>query len=349
MPAPGYPPRSPAGRLFAEPGRFDFFQAVRLLERLGAGDRAAVGGDASPDREAVALRVLPALRFPAGPVAKAAPPEPDGPPELVVSFGGLTGPDGILPPHYTALLIARVRQKDTTLRDWLDLFHHRALALLARAWEKVRWPAAVDRRRAEHVPTDDPCTAAAFALAGFGTGGLRGRLAVPDDAAVYYAGLLGRGAKPASGLEQILGDYFGWPVAVEEFAGQWLYLDAENRAELPRAGGAGLNACLGRDAVIGNRVWDVQGKVRVVVGPVDADAFYSLLPGGAARKPLTDLVRLYLGLEFDAEIRVVLKPAAVPWAQLTHDEDRGPRLGRTAWVRTHDFGRPVTDAAFAAE
>jgi membrane protein implicated in regulation of membrane protease activity len=27
-------PRSPAARLAAEPGRFDFFQAIRLLERL---------------------------------------------------------------------------------------------------------------------------------------------------------------------------------------------------------------------------------------------------------------------------------------------------------------------------
>jgi type VI secretion system protein ImpH len=349
MTAPGYPARSPAGRLFAEPTRFDFFQAVRLLERLGTGEATALGGDVSPGQEAVALRVLPALRFPAGPVAKATAAGPDEPPELVVSFGGLTGPDGILPQHYTALLLARQRLKDTTLRDWLDVFHHRALSLLARAWEKVRWPAAVDRRRAELTPADDPCTAGAFALAGFGTGGLRGRLAVPDDVAVYYAGLLSRGPKPASGLEQILADYFSWPVAVEEFAGQWLYLDAENRAELPREGRPGLNACLGRDAVIGRRVWDVQGKVRVVVGPLDAEAFYSLLPGGHARKPLSDLARLYLGLEFDAEVRLVLAPDAVPWCELTHDEDRGPRLGRNTWVRTHNFGRPVSDASFAVE
>src|SRR5947209_18991964 len=91
-------------------------------------------------------------------------------------FRSLTGPDGILPEHYTALLLTRQRLKDTTLRDWLDQFHHRALSLLTRAWEKVRWSAVVDRRRAEGKPGDDPATAAAFALAGFGTDHLRGRL-----------------------------------------------------------------------------------------------------------------------------------------------------------------------------
>ena len=220
-------PRSPLAALFAAPGKFDFFQAVRLLERLASTDgRAAVGGDTAPESEAVHFRVLPALRFPSGPVSKAS---ADGnmPPELVVTFGGLTGPDGILPQHYTALLIARSRLKDNTLRDWLDLFHHRQLSLLTRAWEKNRWAAVVDRKRAEGDTREDAATRAGFAIAGFGTGGLRDRA----EAARRCTGLL-RGAccraspRTATGLEQILGEFFGWPVGVEQYAGQWLYLDA---------------------------------------------------------------------------------------------------------------------------
>src|SRR5437763_9046835 len=153
-------PRSPHAGLFAAPGKFDFFQAVRLLERLAASsDRAAVGGDTAPEQEAVHFRVLPALRFPAGPVSKASA-EGEGPPELVVTFGGLTGPDGILPQHYTALLIARQRLKDNTLRDWLDMFHHRLLSLFARAWEKNQWAAVVDRQRAEGDTAEDAATGA---------------------------------------------------------------------------------------------------------------------------------------------------------------------------------------------
>ena len=170
---------------------------------------------------------------------------------------------------------------------------------------------------------------------------------MPDDAAVYFAGLLARQPRTASGMEQVLGEFFGWPVAVEQLCGQWLYLDAENRAEMPTASSAGRNMSLGRDVVIGRRVWDVQGKVRVVVGPVGADEFRGLLPGGAARRALSELVRLYLGLEFDAEVQVLLTPDAVPWAALEYDEANGPRLGQNTWVRTHNFGRPVGDVRFA--
>src|SRR5947208_8721395 len=227
-------PRSPLANLFAAPGKFDFFQAVRLLERLATSSGgAAVGADTAPEQEAVHFRVLPALRFPAGPVAKAAARD-EAPPELVVTFGGLTGPDGILPQHYTALLIARQRLKDNTLRDWLDLFHHRLLSLFTRAWEKNQWAAVVDRKRAEGDAKEDAATSAAFAVAGFGTGGLRERLSLPGDVPVFYAGLLSRQPRTATGLEQMLADFFGWPVAVEQYAGQWLYLDAENKAELPR-------------------------------------------------------------------------------------------------------------------
>src|SRR4051812_22576717 len=112
MDDPLYHHRSPAGRLAAEPGRFDFYQAVRVLERLAAGGGFAVGGDVAPEREAVFIRVQPGLRFPAGPVSKVVTPDDDGPPEMWVTFGGLTGPDGILPQHYTALLLARGRLRD---------------------------------------------------------------------------------------------------------------------------------------------------------------------------------------------------------------------------------------------
>ena len=354
-------PRSPLAALFAAPGRFDFFQAVRVLERLAATEaRAAVGGDTGPEQEAVHFRVLPALRFPSGAVAKASA-GADAPAELVAAFGGLTGPDGILPQHYTALVIGRSRLKDHTLRDWLDMFHHRLLSLLTRAWEKNRWAAVVDRQRAEGAAREDAATRAGFAVAGFGTGGLRERLKLPADVPVFYAGLLSRQPRTATGLEQILGEFFGWPVKVEQYAGQWLYLDAENKAVLPggnrdtrpagssadRAGSGGLNHTLGRDVVIGRRVWDVQSSVRVVVGPLAAAAFRSLLPGGHARQPLCEMVRLYLGLEFDAEVRLVLKPNAVPVTALDYDERDGPRLGWNTWVRAHNFGQPVSDVAFA--
>ena len=40
---------------------------------------------------------------------------------------------------------------------------------------------------------------------------------------------------------------------------------------------------LGVDAMLGERVWDVQGRFRLRVGPLSFDEYHSLLPGGGAR------------------------------------------------------------------
>src|SRR5262249_25340824 len=74
-------------RLFREPYRFDFFQAVRLLERLlpeGSGQPPA-GGDGPPEREAVRFRATPALSFPASAVAQLRQAAENGPAEMAVS------------------------------------------------------------------------------------------------------------------------------------------------------------------------------------------------------------------------------------------------------------------------
>jgi type VI secretion system protein ImpH len=341
-------------RLSSQPGAFDFFQAVRVLERRASAlGRTAVGHDQAPEREAVFLRAQPGLRFASAPLARAHGLDGNAvagpPPDLFVNFMGLTGPDGILPQHYTSLILSRLRAKDTTLRDWLDQFHHRVLSLFMRAWEKTRWPAAVERHRVEAHPGHDPLTGGAFALAGFGTGGLLGRLRAPDDTIVFYAGLLARQPRTAGGLQQVLAEFFGKPVVVEQLKGHWLYLDADNKAELPIAGGLGKNTALGLDVVVGRRVWDVQSKVRLIIGPLDYEMFRGLLPGGDARGPLFDLARLYLGMELDADVQIVLGPDEVPWSSLDYNEATGPRLGWNTWVRSHNFGAPVGDAVFPAE
>src|SRR5215210_4546721 len=113
MATPGWRADPPLEQtLFEEAYRFDFFQAVRLLERLGP-DGVPVGG--KPGREVVRFRARASLSFPASSIHQLGRPEgPDAPVAMTVAFMGLTGPLGVLPTCYTELLMERVRAGDRT-------------------------------------------------------------------------------------------------------------------------------------------------------------------------------------------------------------------------------------------
>lgn len=339
-------------RLLREPYRFDFFQAVRLLERLAR--EPAAGG---AEREAVRFRALPSLAFPASAVSavKLLRGDPTAAAEMVVSFLGLIGANGALPHHYTALLLHRVRDKDFSLRDWLDVFQNRMTAHFYRSWQKYRLPFAFERFRAgeaarpapEHngrVPRqDDPVTWGLYCAVGLGTGGLQDRLTVPDPAFIHYGGLFGQTRRNVVSLEVMLIDYFGVPVEIESFRGQWLEL---GEANLARMGGPkrGRNNLVGRDLIVGRRVWDVQSKFRLRVGPLSYAEFCRLMPDGDMLRPLCEMARTYAGPELDLDVQPILKAAEVPRCQL--GGGRRPRLGWNTWIRTRPMARDAGEAVF---
>ena len=91
-------------------------------------------------------------------------------------------PAGVLPEHYTSLVIERshLRLKDHALREFLDLFNHRLISLYFRAWEKYRFPVAYERHLVEGRLDDDLFTLCLFCLIGMGSGSLRDHFTFDD-------------------------------------------------------------------------------------------------------------------------------------------------------------------------
>jgi type VI secretion system ImpH/TssG family protein len=193
-------------QLFQEGYRFEFFQAVRLLQRSQS-KRQPVGGASRPSDEAVRFRARQSLSFPPSEIyeireAEAA----ERPPEMTVAFMGLTGPQGVLPRYYTELMLDRIREKDYTLRDFFDVLNHRLISLFYRAWEKHRIVVGCERsilRGSKDTFADD-----LFALMGMGTKGLREQLLLPERTLLHYTGLLVSHRHSADALRQCLADYF---------------------------------------------------------------------------------------------------------------------------------------------
>ena len=325
--------------LFDEAYRFRFFQAVRLLERL-LPDRAPVGRqDVAPGREVVRFRTPPTLQFPPSEVRQLARDGAgdDAPPEMTVAFMGMTGPLGVMPNHTTELMAERARYKDTALWDFLDLFSHRMISLFYRAWERYRFPLTFERG------TRDEFTGHVFSLVGMGTAGLRGRLGLPDEGLLLYAGLFAQQPRSAAAVESILGDYFRVPARAETFAGQWLELDGES---LTRLGAA--NSELGVSTVAGGRVWDTQSKFRVRFGPLSLEEFTALLPAGRSYLPAVRLARFAAGAELDFDIQLVLKAGEVPACALGDGGAAPPMLGWTTWLKTRPCARDDSQVVIAA-
>lgn len=382
----GRPAPSLARRIFEESFAFDFFQAVRILQKLYP-HRLPVGQTLKPEKEVVRFRAYQSLSFPASQIYEISQPDVEQPPEMIVTVMGLTGPLGALPRHYTELILRLLRDRDvkgpekTAFRDWLDLFNHRLISLFYRAWEKYRF--YIPYERGEYAGREpDPFTRCLLAFVGLEAPPLRHRfhgvevsplrnrlkvatwepegeasrervLARVDDLALlHYSGFLAHRPRNAAALEALLQDYFQLPMAVEQFRGQWLYLERSNQSKL---NGPLSNNELGINLVAGERVWDAQSKFRIRVGPLNYDEFLEFLPDRTPvveRKTfflLVHLVRLYVGPELDFDVQLLLKAPEVPECQLREDDPVGARLGWNTWLRSEPMAADAEDVTFEGE
>jgi type VI secretion system protein ImpH len=246
-----------------------------------------------------------------------------------VNFMGTVGPLGVLPIYYTELAAERLLNRDSTLLDFLDIFHHRAISLFYRAWQKYRFLVGYEQRKADefsHYLLD---------IVGLGTPGLENRQQVKDHSLLYYAGLLAQQPRSAEALELMLRDYFGVPVRVEQFLGGWYRLEPEAQCNLDDT--TWNSQKLGFGAVAGDEIWDQQSKVRVVFGPLPLRRYLDFLPSGSAYQPLRHLVRFFAGDEFDFEAQLILKRDETPGCELGASGEAAPQLGWVSWSKTRDL------------
>jgi type VI secretion system protein ImpH len=317
-----------------DPCRFQFFQAVRLLDRISGGGRP-VGQFVNPRDECVSFAVYNALVFPASQIQKIDWPD-EGAPRIAVNFMGLTGALGTLPLTYTEQILERIRAKDHTLAAFFDLFNHRILSLFYQAWQKHRLAVTFERGQ------DDPISRCLMALIGLGTGGLQNRQRVPDTALLFYSGLLSLHPRSAIALEQILEDYFEVPVEIEQFVGAWYPLDPDNQCCFDT--GESYSEQLGFGAVAGDEIWDQQSRARIRLGPLSREEYHGFLPTGKLYEPLRALTRFFSGGDLEFEVQLVLKQPEVPSCELGGEGDGAPQLGWYTWMKsTPTFNRNPGD------
>lgn len=329
-------------QLLTQPHRFGFFQAVRLFETWLKTEPAGVSGNARLPPELV-FRNSISLSFPASEIEslavfrrdiqEASGEGDDGQDklraaieriEITPAFMSMLGVMGSLPLVYTEQIAQReLQHKDAAARSFLDLFSHRAVSLFYAAWKRSRLHLQYESDRRHRF------TPMVLSLAGLGQDALRDRLAplgggVQDESVAFFAGALQQRVLSAQQLQQVLSRYFRVEVRIEQFCGRWYSLPVRAQTSL-----GDLNGVLGRNALSGERVWQRDLRVRVVLGPLTHDAFLRFLPGASGAKALRELLTLLSGVSLEYEIKLVLRADAVKGSVLA--SSRSPLAGRLGW------------------
>jgi type VI secretion system protein ImpH len=312
--------------LYAEGYRFDFFQALRLLQKIAedrnparpSAGRVAPAGSNPAALDAIQLRANISFSFPPGEVHQieklADAPYRAAVTANILSLAGALGP---MPDSFAETLLDRSKAHDEAMRDFLDIFHHRLLLLLYqvrlrhRIWLEWSAPQASSMGRYTH----------AFA----GILNLSSKKLTPKLAqyASAYAGALWHKPRSPVVLQQILSEAFGVSIRVLPMRGAWLPVEPDDQCRLGRVG----NSRLGVNTYAGKRAWNGQGQLHLSVRSLQLDQFLALLPGGRDYASLADFTRFYINDQFTCRLHLQLDAGQSCDLRLGRS-----RLGWTSWL-----------------
>lgn len=309
--------------LSANACRMSFFQLVLLFLRAQK-EAVAPGGNGPLSDEPLRFAAALLMGFAASDVESIEKIPPRGEAEerqhyrMIVNFMGLYGPASPMPNHVTEELLWQ-DPENRQVRDFLDIFNHRMISFVFRAWQKVR-------HYVQFEPDgSDRFTARALSLVGLGTEGAAAALGFSPLVALRTAGLFADQRRPAVGLAGLLREQFAVPTAIESCIPREATIPPGQRMRL------GARACaLGQDACLGERVRDIGSAFRVRLGPLAVDRFRQFLPGHPAFRQLVQLTRLYCQDLMDFDLEIVLHRGAAPPLRLSAEAELP--LGQMSWI-----------------
>jgi type VI secretion system protein ImpH len=365
-------------QLLDEPYRFEFFQAIRLLERWYAQNNPSMRpGDVLPSR--LRFRNSLNLSFPPSEIAQLggvdkagvrlripydlSTPNDDASPsshidlpekiEITPAFFGLLGSQGVLPLNYTETIAGREYvDRDFAAREFLDIFTNRATAFFYSAWKKYRLPFRAEPDRSSHYMPQ------LLSLAGLGNDALRNRLsgkkpALPDPtntkpvtdtvAEVFDESLAfyasAVGHQPMSTV--YLQQVLSDYFKINIVLEQFIGKWFTLPAEHRTALG-GFNAKLGATTLAGARAWQRHLRVRIWIGALNKNEFTAFLPSGKKARSLEALLNLLAGVTLEYEVRLILRKEDVAPTVLGN----GNQLGFSTFLNTRPEQHDRDDARY---
>ena len=309
--------------LLAEPYRYQFVQAVRILlcwlRQQDVSHAQAFG-------QVLRFKNSLSLNFPASEIERLSLDDNEQL-TLIPTFMRFLGVGGALPLHHSERIAAcRLSGQDAGVSAFLDIFSHRMLTLYYQAWEKYRLESTL---QTEARDTQLPLLTA---LAGVRCTALpsSGETdAVTHDVAAWYAGLLRCRPVSAQAIGPVLAEYCGVPVTLQQFVGGWDYLEKNRRSLL-----GNINFTLARGATLGLRLWRQDMRVCLHIGPLDPGGLQRFLPRSRGAAALAKMLTLFGVPDLQYEVRLILSPPCITPLLLSSNPSERRRLGWTTFLQT---------------
>lgn len=286
---------------------YDFFQLVRVLKLLGVNDNV------------IKYQSLPTLSFATSDVNHLKKNHEKY--DLFITFMGLVGQAGVLPNHFTELMLERLDAKDNGLKAFLNIFEDRIINLFYQSWEQSRFYLALeqgeDTRAQRIINLIHSLTGQPIAIESETDKNIR----------LFYSGLYTKKNRPKGALEVLLSDYFLLPVKVIENQGRWFSLETEDVTKISRKK---QNNYLGVNAVVGHRVWYIQNQFKIQVNADSYEVFKKLLPNRPMLKKLRSMVSEYIGMEFQFVLEVLVNKKTIPLTKIS--KKNHAQLGWNSWL-----------------
>ena len=334
-----------------EPFEFEFVQLIRLLylhqDAQGDLNEKLVGYENAPAEEVIRFRSSTRMRHSSSDVRKIEIGE-NGQVNVEVSFIGLVGASGVLPHHYSQMVLDRIKANDFSMNRFFDLFHHRVISNFFRASVKYRLPFQHElysrfkpskNSRSIRKIEKDTISRSIGCVVGVGEKSVQDRLDIDDRNMMFYGGNFANCRPTMLGLTNMLREFTGLGIKILQFQFEWLYLDQEDQTSLSNP-----TKRMGMNVVIGNRVGSVQNRFRVRLGPISWKRFQEMLPSREQLKRIAQFTRSYVGIGLDFDFQFVLNGAEVPCMQLGNEECG--QLGWNTWITAGGLKGEIEDAVF---
>lgn len=323
-----------------EPYSFDFDQAILVLEHMHKHKQTdaknffqPLGESLDLSHEALTIKSHVSFSTPASELQKLDINQEK--PALWINFLSLAGVLGPLPTPYTEMVIDRTRAKDTSFRDFLDIFNHRVASMWHRLHKKVHVGIA------QVLPQHSSIGKCLLRLAGISHEKIINGTELSESALLSYQNLFWKQPHGTLGLEQMIRHHFNVKTKVHEFIGAWRQACP---SEITRIGIInGQWNTLGENVILGSKCWDQMAGIRIDIGPLNWKRFCEFLPIQThANKHyyllLKDLSRMYVGIDLSIKAKLILDHSEIRPVVLTKQsapsEMTSFYLGLNTWLHS---------------